>query len=140
MSLGDNKGFTLMEIMVALVILAAAMFVLLQGHYTSLNTLGLASDEVLMRNLTEEAMGYAELGVFSGKLSDTKEYNKRYEDHSWTYEATLVGDDENNPLYDVLVRINVPDKEPYEVHFFVYVGEPFEPDQQTGGQQQGGTR
>lgn len=123
----NNAGFTLIEILIAVVILAAALFVLIAGQTTSVSTLDLAREKVLERNLIEQVIGRAEAGLFSGQMTESGEFNKRYEGYKWSYEATLVGD-EYSPLYEVLVRIQPPEGEPIEMNIILFAGNEYTPD------------
>jgi type II secretion system protein I len=122
-----KAGFTLIEIMVALVILSLALVVLMQGHYAAVTTLTISRDQVIMRNLVEQAIGFAEVGVYSNKLSDSKEYNKRFKGYKWSYEAQPM-EDESNPLYSVKVRIDIPESDPVEFSFYTYRGDEYTPE------------
>ncbi|MBX7255867.1 MAG: prepilin-type N-terminal cleavage/methylation domain-containing protein [Candidatus Hydrogenedentes bacterium] len=112
-----SAGFTLVEVMIALAVLGTAIFVLLEAHYGSLRAQDTLREEVQMRNLMSEAIGYAELSVATAKLSDSQEFGRRYPGFSYSFEAQLVG--ESFPgLYDVMVRVEGP-KETRERQIFV---------------------
>lgn len=119
---GTTAGFTLIEIMVALAILATSAFILLHGHLAALNLHGMMVEEVVMRQLTETVVSQAEAEVLIGNLNGSGDFGQRYPDYSWSYSATKAGEEEVL-LYDVNVVIIGPFEE-RSISFFTYnIGE-----------------
>lgn len=115
-------GFSLIEIMVALAVLGAALFVLLEAHYAALGNHDRLREEVKWRSLLGLALGIAEVEVSAGNYADRQEFGRRYPDFSYSFDAQPVG--ENYPgLFDVLVRVEGPE-ESREVHAFVMSRDP----------------
>jgi prepilin-type N-terminal cleavage/methylation domain-containing protein len=115
-------GFSLIEVMVALAVLGAALFVLLEAHYAALGNHDQLRNEVKWRNLLGLALGIAEVEVSAGNYADKQEFGRRYPDFSYSFDAQPVG--ENYPgLFDVLVRVEGPD-ENRELHAFVMSRDP----------------
>ena len=104
-----QAGFTLIEIMVALMLLGIAAAVLLEAHYGALNLFVDARDAVQMDSFMESAIGQAELAVASGTLTGTGAFGKRFPDYTFSYAATPAGEDESIPLYQVTVTVTGPD-------------------------------
>lgn len=114
----SNDGFTLMEVMVALVVLGAGLFLLLEMHYNALHGQNTLQDKVLIRNLMSEAMGMAEVEVTAGNLSGSDNFGRRYPDYTYAFDAEEVGV-EFAGLYDVLLTLEGPDGLIEERRFFV---------------------
>lgn len=101
-------GFTLIEIMVALAILATSVIILLDAHYGSLSLFSQAQDEALMQACLQQAVGQAEVDVLAGKLSGGGDFGARNPDYSYTYTAELVDATQAVPLYHVKVTVTGP--------------------------------
>jgi len=118
----NNSGFTLIEIMVALTILGAAAYILMQGHFTALTLHSMTIEEVTMRQLTETVVSQAEAEVLIGNLSGSGDFGRRYPDYSWSYTAVKSGEAEVL-LYEVNLNVTGPFEE-RSLSFFTYnIGE-----------------
>lgn len=107
-----NNGFTLIEVMVALAILGMAVVVLLDTHFSSLRLLDDARHEAIMMEFVESAMGQAEIGVLSGKLTGSGDFGKRNPDYKYTYAATQNGTrNSSTSLYEVTVTVTGPEED-----------------------------
>ena len=106
-----QAGFTLIEVMASVAILATGLFVLLDAHYTALRLHDTMFEAVLSKQFLETAVQQAEVQVLNGELSGEDDFGARYPDHRWTYSATRVGD-EGIELYQVRVTVHGPDDEP----------------------------
>ena len=116
-----ERGFTLMEIMAALVILGMSVFILLQAHYSALSMYETITNEINTRALIERAMGEAELGVFTGELSGDGDFGAQYDEgFTWSYEAVHRGEDTLVQLYEVNVTVNLPDGTNKLMSFLLY--------------------
>jgi len=118
-----RNGFTLVEVMAALGILGTAVFVLLDAHYVALRLFAAAEDEVDFRQLVEEAVSLAELGVYEQTYSGGDNFGARYPDYEWSYEAVPMSeqntDIQTGGLYEVTATVTGPD-ETRSVMFYVY--------------------
>ena len=116
-----SAGFTLMEVMAALAILGMSLFILLNAHQSALRLYDTASTEVLVRELLERTMNQAELDVLAGTLSGQGDFTPRLPpEYNWSYEASLVGEDELVQLYEVNVAVRTPDGQEKLVSFLTY--------------------
>lgn len=121
-----TSGFTLIEVLVALTILAGSMFVLINTHYSALNLHILAADEVNSRALLENAMAQAEMGIAAKELTGEGDFGSRYSGYSWSYEALEMGGEEGSPIladtvfYRVTATLNRPDGESTTLEFLTF--------------------
>ncbi len=118
-SRADAQGFTLIEIMIALGILGTALFVLLHAQYVTLHLCVDVQEEVIMRNLLEQALAQAEIEVLAGNGVGVGEFGKRYPDYAYSFEAVHMGEDETVRLYEVIVKVEGP-IETRTMSIFVY--------------------
>lgn len=117
--LEDNRGFTLIEVMIALAILGASAMILLDAHYNALRLHADTRDEVLSQQFLEEAMGQAEIQVMTGALSGNGTFGNEYPDYSYSFAGQASGAEQGLPLYDVTVSVKGPTGDK-EMHLFVY--------------------
>lgn len=115
-----TAGFTLIEIMVALAILATGLIILLDSHYGSLRLFSAAQDEMTRQSLLQEAMGLAEVGVLTGQLTGNDDFVRQYEGYTYSYSAELLDPTQGIPLYHVLVTVNGPDNESSTMEMNLY--------------------
>lgn len=119
---GGVSGFTLIEVLIAVAILGSALFILLEAHYMALRANTELRDEVMLRNLTAQAMGIAETEVCAGTFTDSQDFGKRYPDFSYSFDAQAVGE-EYPALYEVLVTVEGPNVK-REVRSFMLTRDP----------------
>lgn len=119
-------GFTLIEILIALTILAGSMFVLINTHYSALNLHLTTAEEVDARVLLESIVGRAEMAIAGKELSGGGDFGARYPGYSWSYEAQEVGGEEGSPLlsdtvfYQVTATLTSPDGESKNLEFYTF--------------------
>jgi prepilin-type N-terminal cleavage/methylation domain-containing protein len=83
-------GFTLIEILVALAILATTLMVLLDAHYNAIRLFDETRNEYDLTILLERAVGEAEVAVNTGMFSGEGEFGKRYPECTFSFEANPV--------------------------------------------------
>ncbi len=116
--LRDN-GFTLIEVLAAVAILALAVFILLDAHYGALS-LHIQMDEAMVdAQLMESLLAIVEIEVFNGNMSGNGDFGDRYHEYSWTYEAYQTGAYDEVLLYTVTVTLYRPGME-RSLEFLVY--------------------
>ena len=120
-----NRGFTLIEVMVAVAILGSSLLILLETHYAALRLFNDAREETLMQQFLERVIGEAEVEVLAGNLSGSGDFGKRYPDYTYSFEATPAGEDEMVPLYDVTVTVEGP-TDSRSMEMFVFSVETFQ--------------
>ena len=114
----SRKGFTLVEVLAAVSILALAVFVLLDAHYTAMRLHEIAQNSADYRQMLESTVNRAEVEVMKGIYAGAGDFGARHPLHTWSYDAALVGS-ENVQLYEVNARITGPDDEQTRT-FLVY--------------------
>lgn len=113
-----KNGFTLIEIMVAVAILGTSLLILLQTHHSAMRLFTEAREETLMLQFLERVLGEAEVEVLAGNLSGSGDFGRRYPDYSYSFEASLAGD-ESTPLYLIIVNVESPaDSRSMEMYVF----------------------
>lgn len=115
---GTEAGFTLAEVMIAVGILGASMFVLVSAHHGSLRLYGDAQETATARLLLEQALGQAELVVMLGELSGEGDFGPRYAGYSYSFEA-MLWNEQVPGLFNVTVWIMGPESE-VTMNMYVY--------------------
>ncbi len=118
MNMRVTAGFTLIEVMFALAILAGAVFVLLDAHHAAMRLFQDSHDRVIERQLFERVLSEAEVQVLAGELGGAGDFGARYPDYSYEYQANQVSD-ERLGLYEVLATLETPDGR-VELSMYVY--------------------
>lgn len=116
----ERSGFTLIEVLIAIAILATAGFVLLDAHHAAMRLYTQSHDIILERGLMELALFRAETEVMAGQLGGSGDFGDRYEDYSYSFEAQPLGDDFVD-FYEVRVILEKEGQEPREITLFVYL-------------------
>ena len=88
---GSNKGFTLVEVLLAVSILSIGIVGVLRGYATSINALGIAQESanavcLLKEKMLEiEQIALEQKGIETGRSSG--EFKNGQEGYSWTLES-----------------------------------------------------
>ena len=103
-----NRGFTLLEVLVTLVILGTVLAIVAQGFTWSARTTGEAAQETLAAMFADLKMTELETGEASLIQGDSGDF----EDHGeFQYEIETEADEENEGLYEVSVTVTWSDGE-----------------------------
>lgn len=113
-----RRGFTLVEVLVALGILGVALFVLLDSQYSALRMQAATMDEIELRSLLEWAVGEAEIGIMTGALAGEGDFGNRFPRYRYSYETQIEGD--NVPLFRVTVTVTHEERGETDLEFFVF--------------------
>lgn len=113
MRASDDGGFTLIEIMVAVAILGAALMLLLDTHFSSTCLLDDAHEEFEMQSRLQYVLNGAEMSVQAGKQDGSAEFGGGDDDSEYTYSWTATdvgqtGDETGVPLVEVTATVNGP--------------------------------
>jgi prepilin-type N-terminal cleavage/methylation domain-containing protein len=101
-----TEGFTLIEVMAALAVLAGSIFVLLACHSSNLDIAIATTEVVAQRGLIEEAIARSEIAIYAGELTGEEEFGPRFEGYSYSYAAELTN--EEIALYTITLTFNEP--------------------------------
>ena len=126
MDMKNNEGFTLAEVLVALVILGGGMFVLVNAHFSALSLHMLTQEEVETRMLLEIAVSRAEMGVAAEELTGGEDFGPRYPGYSYSYDAQARGDAENPYMmdiefYTVSTTLTTPEGDTVSLQFYTFL-------------------
>lgn len=118
-------GFTLAEVLVALVILGGGMIVLVNAYHSALRLHMYTADEVDERMLLESAVGRAEMAIAAEELSGGGDFGPRYPDYRWSFEAEERQNVESPYLadtqfYSVSATLYVPGGTERSVTFYTF--------------------
>jgi len=121
-----------MEVLIALAVLGTAMTVLLMAHNSTLNLVASTQDDVTVRMLLQRALGEAELEAMAGNDAGEKDFGKRYEGWSYTFEATPILGEELPEYRNLAVTVVDPAGTEWRYNLFVYGSASAWSDENTG--------
>jgi len=104
----QEGGFTLIEIMAAVAILGMSLFMLLDAHYAALRLFNDTQEATLLQGFLERALGQAEVEVMMNLREGSGDFGKRYPDYSYSFTAQPVQEEDETPLFLVLVTVTGP--------------------------------
>lgn len=104
----SNDGFTLLEVVVALGILASALVILLESHYGSLQLFDAAQNIAFTDQLMEHAIGESERLALTGELSGDGDFGRKFSDYRYRFEAEPVNPEELPGLLEIKVSVEGP--------------------------------
>ncbi len=111
-------GFTLLEILIALGIIAVALMALLEAHQGALRLYERADAQLLQRELMARALALSETEVVAGTYAGEGDFGKRYADYTYHYAAVQV--DPDYGFFEMTVTVTGPDGLAHEMAQFVY--------------------
>ncbi|HOQ89129.1 MAG TPA: prepilin-type N-terminal cleavage/methylation domain-containing protein [Candidatus Hydrogenedentes bacterium] len=106
-----SGGFTLVEILVALTVLAVAAFVLVDAHLTAAKIHLDAAEAAEKRMLLEGVVSRAEVALSAGNLSGEGFFDDTRQDYRWSFQAEPYSADAFTPLFHVQASLIGPDGE-----------------------------
>ncbi len=120
-----SSGFTLTEVLVALVILGGGMAVLINAYYSGLHLHVTTQELVDERMLLESVVGRAEMGISGEALSGDGDFGPRYPEYRWSYEAEERGESGSPFLLDtkffsVTATLHVPGGASRNLSFYTF--------------------
>ncbi len=116
-----HRGFTLIEVVVALAILGTGVVILLESHYGTMNLFVTAQDSANAEYVVGQALARAETEVLSGTLKGDGELGPALADFSYTFEAAAQDEVETPGLFEVTVTVHGPNLD-QTVNYLVYNG------------------
>lgn len=117
-----TRGFTLLEVMIAVAILGSAMFILMESHYGTLMLFSDTQDAALLEILSQQGTALAETEILTGEESGSGDFGDSYPDYSYRYETLLFDENQLPGLLEVTFTISGPDDMTNEFIFRVYDG------------------
>ena len=112
--IGNSRGFTLVEVMLAVTILAIGIIGVLRGYATSVNALGVGQENIdavcmLKEKMLEiEQIALEEEGISPGTSSG--EFEGRFEGFEWEWEVKPSSEDDLSEVTLVVSRKGSPRK------------------------------
>ncbi|HOK88953.1 MAG TPA: prepilin-type N-terminal cleavage/methylation domain-containing protein [Candidatus Hydrogenedentes bacterium] len=106
-----RAGFTLVEILVALTVLAVAAFVLVDAHLAATRIHLDAAEAGEKRMLLEGVVSRAEVALSAGNLSGEGFFDSTSDEYRWSFQAEPYSADALTPLYHVQATLTGPDGE-----------------------------
>jgi prepilin-type N-terminal cleavage/methylation domain-containing protein len=120
-SRAQQRGFTLIEIVVALALLGVGVMILLESHYGTMNLFVTAQDQANREFVVGQALALAEVEVLSGNLSGDGELGLSLDGYTFSFNAALQDEVETPGLYEVTVTVRGPNLE-QTMNYLVYNG------------------
>lgn len=115
-----TRGFTLLEVVVALAILGTGFYMLLNSHYAALDTFIEAEIKVTERVLLEQALGEAEISVLMGETEGSGDFGERYPEYAYSFTSVPVWGDQLEGYVEVTVTVSGPNMEDAVMSMHVY--------------------
>ncbi len=110
-----DRGFTLLEVMVALAIIAIALVTLLGTHLLSLNLAHRHKEQTMATMLARQKMEELLTTSFDSLTSDAGDFGSEHPGYKWEFE---VEDADIDNLKRVKILIKLPDSD-FELETFV---------------------
>ncbi|UCD56585.1 MAG: type II secretion system minor pseudopilin GspI [Candidatus Hydrogenedentota bacterium] len=104
----SNRGFTLLEVIVALGIIATALVTLLGTHLMSLNLAQKHREQTLATLLARQKMEEIMTIPFDSLATDSGEFGSAYPNYEWKLD---VEDTDTENLKKIRIVIKLPDEE-----------------------------
>ena len=129
----SSRGFTLIEVLIAVVILATGVVVVLQGMHTALAALDAAVDKsrsaMLLRSKVVETQAAAQEGDDPSSLASSGRFSNPYEGYRWRLDVAqgapsgeLGSESGSGELYEVGITVWQDGRErSYETSTLVFV-------------------
>jgi prepilin-type N-terminal cleavage/methylation domain-containing protein len=118
----NDKGFTLLEVLIAVSILGTSMFLLVESHFGTLMLFSETQDAALMEILSQQGTALVETEILMGEENGNGDFGDSYPDYSYEYTATLFDEVELPGLLEVEIIITGPNDITNEFMFRVYDG------------------
>ncbi|GBE11787.1 hypothetical protein BMS3Bbin14_00180 [bacterium BMS3Bbin14] len=89
-----TAGFTFLEVMVAVAIIAIALVTLIGSQSQSVSIAGEARFDIMASLLAQQKLTEIEAGNFDALFSDGGDFGQQYPDYRWHTEVQSLGEDE----------------------------------------------
>lgn len=103
-----TAGFTLMEVIVALAVLAVALTILLESHYSTVKLYSDTEDRAMEELAVTQAVAQAERSILSGEEAGKGELGARFPEFKYEFTSELMDETENPGLFEVEVTVTAP--------------------------------
>lgn len=133
----QRNGFTLIEVLIAVVILATGLVVILQGMHTAVSVLDAAVDKTRAAMLVRTQFSLAQQAAINfedlTELDSNGEFEKPYDLYRWSMTAKRVeqslhdtaGENDVGALYEVDVIVwRIGSEREYTASTYIYVPQP----------------
>ena len=131
--MSGRNGFTLIEVVVALAILGTGLVVLLEANFASLNLFADAQETATLQMLSQQAVGQAEIGIFTGEATGEGDFGAGYPEFRYQYSGELVNETDMPGLFRVAVTVSGPGDLSEEIAFLTYDSTQVQDDSRDGG-------
>ncbi len=115
------EGFTLMEVVVALAVLAVALTILLESHYATVRLFTSTEERAMEELAVTQAVTQAEVSILSGEENGKGKLGARFPDYTYEFTSKLMDETENPGLFEVDVTVKSPVFEK-KLRYLVYDG------------------
>jgi len=115
------RGFTLLEVLLALAILSVAGTALVEAHLGSMYLWGRARERIVARELLQQMMAEAEIEGLSGGKHDQGEIEDGpNEGYTWEIESGTPDQSGLSALYEVVCTVTAPSGRKYTLTYIRY--------------------